>query len=318
MLAGGWVSRCPRHPPTNPPRPQCDEQILPALYAWVGAAFEATPTQLGNLALARAIVQALASPLGGVSSSLMPRGRVICLGCLIWATFTAIFGTLSSYAAAVPVLAMNGLGLALVIPNVQSLTADYYPPSARGRAFGALWLVISLGGMLGALYATNLGGKTLPGGVPGWRFVFLSVAAVSALVGLLNAWGVHDPARHGDEEPASALDTLRAMGSSLLSVAAIPTFALIIGQGIIGSVPYASLIFLTLYFQLVGMSDARASILVAAYLAGGGFGGLLGGAVGDWAARKSPSHGRICATQFSVAVGIPFAWILFKVLSLWG
>lgn len=283
----------------------------------MGAAFQATPTQLGNLALARAMMQALASPLGGVSSALAPRGAVIAAGCLIWATFTALFGTLSSYALAVPVLAMNGLGLALVIPNVQSLTADYYPPGARGRAFGALWLVISLGGMLGALYATNMGAAT-PLGVPGWRFVFVSVAVASAGVGLANGIWVHDPGYAGRaaaarEAGASLSSTLRAMGAGVLAVAGIPTFLLIITQGIVGSVPYASLIFLTLYLQLAGMSDAHASLLVAAYLAGGGVGGLIGGAVGDLAARLSPGHGRILATQFSVAVGIPFAWVIFRV-----
>ncbi|KAL6782703.1 hypothetical protein ACKKBG_A07800 [Auxenochlorella protothecoides x Auxenochlorella symbiontica] len=301
---------------------KCDEQILPALYAWVGAAFQATPTQLGNLALARAMMQALASPLGGVSSALAPRGAVIAAGCLIWATFTALFGTLSSYALAVPVLAMNGLGLALVIPNVQSLTADYYPPGARGRAFGALWLVISLGGMLGALYATNMGAAT-PLGVPGWRFVFVSVAVASAGVGLANGIWVHDPGYAGRaaaarEAGASLSSTLRAMGAGVLAVAGIPTFLLIITQGIVGSVPYASLIFLTLYLQLAGMSDAHASLLVAAYLAGGGVGGLIGGAVGDLAARLSPGHGRILATQFSVAVGIPFAWVIFRELPMDG
>jgi hypothetical protein len=42
-----------------------DEQILPALYLWVGEAFHATPSQLGELTLCRALVQALSSPLGG-------------------------------------------------------------------------------------------------------------------------------------------------------------------------------------------------------------------------------------------------------------
>ncbi len=46
---------------------------------------------------------------------------------------------------------------ALVIPNTQSLTADYFPASSRGKAFGTLWLTASLGGMAGSLYATNLG-----------------------------------------------------------------------------------------------------------------------------------------------------------------
>ena len=42
-----------------------DEQILPAVYATIGASWHARPAQLGGLTLARALVQALASPLGG-------------------------------------------------------------------------------------------------------------------------------------------------------------------------------------------------------------------------------------------------------------
>ena len=48
---------------------KCDEQILPALYSKVGASFEATPTQLGKITLARAFMQALSSPLAGVIST---------------------------------------------------------------------------------------------------------------------------------------------------------------------------------------------------------------------------------------------------------
>ncbi len=40
---------------------------------------------------------------------------------------------------------VNGLGLALVIPCVQSLIADYYPPDARGNAFGMMGLTASFG-----------------------------------------------------------------------------------------------------------------------------------------------------------------------------
>ena len=40
---------------------------------------------------------------------------------------------------------VNGVGLALVIPCVQSLTADYYPPESRGQAFGFMYFTSSLG-----------------------------------------------------------------------------------------------------------------------------------------------------------------------------
>ncbi len=42
-------------------------------------------------------------------------------------------------------------------------------------------------------------------------------------------------------------------------------------------------------------------------------GGLLGGYVGDLAAKRYPHHGRIFACQFSVAVGIPFSLLILKV-----
>ncbi len=58
--------------------------------------------------------------------------------------------------------AINGVGLALVIPSGQSLIADYYPPATRGRAFGALYLTGAVGGMLGSLYATNMGAPQSP------------------------------------------------------------------------------------------------------------------------------------------------------------
>lgn len=53
--------------------------------------------------------------------------------------------------------AINGVGLALVIPNAQSITADYYDELDRGKAFGALYMTSALGGAVGSLYATNQG-----------------------------------------------------------------------------------------------------------------------------------------------------------------
>lgn len=47
---------------------KCDEQILPALFSRVAITFQATPAQLGNLALARALFQALSSPFAGIAS----------------------------------------------------------------------------------------------------------------------------------------------------------------------------------------------------------------------------------------------------------
>jgi hypothetical protein len=41
--------------------------MVPAVYRFIGAAFDATPTQLGYITLSRALVQALSAPLGGIA-----------------------------------------------------------------------------------------------------------------------------------------------------------------------------------------------------------------------------------------------------------
>ena len=43
-----------------------DEQMLPAVYSEVGRSFGASPSDLGMLTFARAAVQVLCSPVGGV------------------------------------------------------------------------------------------------------------------------------------------------------------------------------------------------------------------------------------------------------------
>jgi len=49
-----------------------------------------------------------------------------------------------------------------------------------------------LGGSLGALYATNLGGAR-PFGYEGWRFAFFSVAMLSIIIGAACGASLHAP-----------------------------------------------------------------------------------------------------------------------------
>jgi MFS family permease len=85
--------------------------------------------------------------------------------------------------------ALNGVGLALLVPCCQSLIADLYPAEQRGRAFGTLQLTASLGGVLGGVFATNMGGHRF-GGVDGWRAAFHTIAALSLVVGKCEGMGV--------------------------------------------------------------------------------------------------------------------------------
>lgn len=103
-----------------------------------------------------------------------------------------------------------------------------------------------------------------------------------------------------------------------LQVARIPTFQVIILQGILGSTPWNALVFLTRYLQLIGFSNLGASLAVSCFQGGAALGGVVGGVIGDWAAKRNANHGRILACQFSVFMGIPFSLLVIKGLPLNG
>jgi hypothetical protein len=74
-------------------------------------------------------------------------------------------------------------------------------------------------------------------------------------------------------------------------------------QGIVGNIPGQAVAFMTLFLQLLGMTDFWASALVALGMFAHALGGQAGGFLGDWAARRSPRYGRIVVCQISVAAG---------------
>ena len=300
-----------------------DEQLLPALYRFVGASFEARPAQLGNLTLARALAQAIASPIAGILGQHLNRITVLCTGAAIWGSMTLGFSQATTVTGGLVFWAINGIGLSFLIPSAQSLTADYNSEEHRGRAFGFLHMVGALGALVGALFATNIG-HLRPLGVEGWRFAFLIVALSSWIIGVFTwIFGIDprystDPRYKVERAMEAGPDavTWRQSLSDMGNVISVPTFGIIVLQGIVGTTPWSALVFLTFYFQLLGMSDFVASLLMAVFLAANAAGGLLGGIIGDAAAKKFPNHGRIFTCQFSVGIGVPLSIILFKGLPL--
>ena len=369
-----------------------DEVILPAVYAFVAASFNASLTQIAYLTLARALAQAICSPLGGFSGYYWNRAAVIGVGATVWGCTMVAFAFATSLAQGIALWSITGLGLAVIVPNVQSLTADLYSEGDRGKAFGTLHLTSALGAAGGGLVATNLGAAR-PGGWDGWRLAILLLGGLSFGIAAGTCALARDPRgrpgslRIGDAPledgaaalmssplavpaepaepstpppaasaglpagaspnplfdgaepdggappeapmqgheptpaapapapapgpaPAPAPTTTQgtsidcgAFARELGSVVRVPTFVLIVAQGIVGNIPAAALGFQTLYLQLLGISPAWASIAVSTGMAFHAAGGLLGGWIGDAAARLSPRHGRIAACQVSVVLG---------------
>jgi len=217
---------------------------------------------------------------------------------------------------------LNGIGLALVVPSIQSLVADSTDEATRGSAFGWLQLASSLGSISGGFVGLLLAQTTVLG-VAGWRVAFHLVAAISVAVGALNwflAVDPHSPPTServvdvpavGKRRPAvTARQVVAEMIEDAKLVVRIPTFQIFVAQGVSGSFPWSALSFGTMWLELIGFSHGDTAVLMTIFWVASSLGGLLGGKMGDALAVRYPDAGRIVLSQISAGSAVPLAAVL--------
>merc|ERR1712151_1243702 len=91
----------------------------------------------------------------------------------------------------------------------------------------------------------------------------------------------------------------------------IPTFCVMIMQGVFGTIPWTTMSNMLLYFQLTGISDEKATSLTSSQPVAGALGNLMGGYIADALAHRCGYHGRPLSAQITVAIGIPAMWLIF-------
>ncbi|CAA6657552.1 unnamed protein product [Spirodela intermedia] len=268
---------------------RADENLLPSVYKEVSEAFKVGPTDLGYLTFIRNFVQALASPLAGVLVLHYDRPTVLAMGTVCWGLSTAAVGVI------------NGFGLAIVIPALQSFIADSYLDGARGTGFGLLSFV---------------GNVVMAGqdfwGLPGWRCAFILMALSSLLIGFLVFMFVVDPRKA--QIAKSGMKRLESDSwVAMKSVMKVRTFQIIALQG--SSVHFhGRMVFLTMWFELIGFDHKSSAALISLLATGCAVGSFFGGFLGDRISRVYPHAGRVMCAQFSVFIGIPFSWFLLTVI----
>lgn len=279
-----------------------DERLLPAVYYEVCSEFGVGPGFLGMVTAFRGIAQALVAVFAGPIAHRFDRVRLVGLGSIFWGASTALVGASPSVGMLLLGRALNGLGLGLVTPVVYSLISDMVPTHRRGRAYGLLNFCGGVGGTLGSLFATELAGRPAGTGLAGWRVAFHAIAAVSVAIGIATLRFGHSPhagarAPGPGGSPAGLRATLRHSWEEARWVLRLRTFRVIIAQGAVGSAPWQSMSFLTLFLELRGFTHHAAAVTRSLFDWGATFGTLLGGFLIDIAGRVSPNHGKVVVAQ---------------------
>ncbi|CAL0325128.1 unnamed protein product [Lupinus luteus] len=300
---------------------RADESLLPGVYKEVGAALHADPTALGSLTLFRSFVQSLCYPLAAYLATRHNRAHVIALGAFLWAAATFFVAISSTFLQVAISRGLNGIGLAIVTPAIQSLVADSTQDNNRGMAFGWLQLTGNLGSIIGGLFSVLMASKSVAG-IPGWRIAFHLVALISIVVGLLVRLFAKDPLFSNDDgrdtyesiPKKSFYSEMKDLIKEAKSVTRIPTFQVFVAQGVFGSFSGSALSFITLWLELIGFSHVTTALLWTLFIVASSLGGLFGGKMGDILSQRLPNSGRIMLSQISSSSAIPLAAILLLAL----
>lgn len=137
------------------------------------------------------------------------------------------------------VKAFNGIGLALVVPAIQSLVADLHKEKERGLGFGWLHGAGQFGTLIGGIFGTLMAGRAI-GVLAGWRFAFFAMAFVS----LLLAAAIYFFAE--DLKPPTAIHLVRSVKGSCSTAVIIPTVLNVVAR----VVSIATLVTHTLVFVI--------------------------------------------------------------------
>lgn len=213
---------------------------------------------------------------------------------------------------------LNGIGLALVTPAIQSLVADSTDDNNRGMAFGWLQLTGNIGSIVGGLFSLLIAPITVFG-IPGWRVSFHVVGLISIIVGTLVYIFAKDP--HFEDKGTLRNNSnsvqketfwsgVKALIQEAKSVSRISSFQIIVAQGVTGSFPWSALSFAPMWLELTGFSHGKTAFLIALFVVASSLGGLFGGKMGDILSRHLPNSGRIILAQISSGSAIPLAAIL--------
>lgn len=155
-------------------------------------------------------------------------------------------------------------------------------------------------------------------GIAGWRISFHLVGIISIVVGILVYAYARDPhfpvnsTRLNTEEiPKKSFWTeVKDLAKEAKTVIKVPSFQIIVAQGVTGLFPWSALSFAAMWLELKGFSHNKTAFLMGFFVVASSLGGLFGGKMGDFLSVRLPKSGRIILAQISSASAVPLAAIL--------
>lgn len=307
-----------------------DQGLLGATFKSLEESLGLTPITLGLMGLAQALTMNIAGPMWGwmCDTSFASRRQLMAMGAAGWGTMMIFAGLASRPSMLIAARFFNGIFLASLMPLTQSWVTVHVSQETRGATFGHLAAAQTAGAILATALATSQTAAKWQLGsvsVEGWRYVSFLVGALSITLSCLVRIWMEEPeppqkstASSSRDERGSATITAtikvatREIMNNLSGHWKIPTFRVIIAQGVLGTIPWNAMQFEAMFLMYVGLAPHQLFVLYLASAPASVLGPIIGGYVGDWAALRSRYHGRIWVAMASVLAGMPCTYMMLK------
>lgn len=289
---------------------QADRLLISPLTTPIMEEFGINESQMGLVFSGAIIVGAVFYPLWGYLYDRYTRSRLLALAAFLWGATTWLSATVRSFTAFIFTRASTGIDDSSY-PGVYSLLSDYFDPSMRGKAYGALQTAMPLGYLLGMLLATAVGGAY------GWRSVFYVTGLLGIVISLLILVFVKEAPR-GAAEPELAEAGLAGMyhfrWSEVRELFRKKSLIFLFIQGFFGVFPWQVVTFWFFRYLEVERSFSPNQVLstmgLAVVFLAAGY--PLGGALGDWLFRRT-RRGRLYVSAAGVLIGAVLLWFTLNI-----
>jgi len=207
-------------------------------------------------------------------------------------------------------------------PIAQSIIGGSVAPEMRGRCFSYLAISGSVAMILTSHFSTALSEQevfwTPSGPVAGWRFGLALVGVLSLLFAAVTSVTMKETSLRGaDDDHLGSVNMLIAF-RNLRDHWKLRSFRLLCILGSCWSFSWQVMIFSTLYFQYLGLSNWHAGMATACWHLGDLVANLGGGPISDALHRRYSLRGRLYLAQGSLTCTLPVLFGIFVVLPRYG
>lgn len=289
--------------------------MLPSMVLPVSDSLGTSAVAIGVLSGVTILVTALTAVVWGYAGDARSRKPLLFWGTIIWSGATLLSATADNIWQLALWQMVVGVGLGSIASIAFSVISDFIGPARRGFAMSFWGISQGVGGVVGALLASQLGAEN-------FRIPLVVIAAAGFLFALLYIPTFEAP--RGYKEPALAAlyeaggdYEYRIDRSQLPSLLQRRTNLWLILQGLTAQIAYGSLIWVPLLYQQKVIAEGygpatatRVGGLFATLFTVGALFSILFGHLGDRLQRRT-LRGRALLSAFGILAAIPFFLAFF-------